>query len=422
MKKDKNFDSNKKISITEFQLVVDDCINQLANEDAYTFKVLMCIQKVSTPSVETLGVYVKESSMFLNYNPKFLGGLSNEEIVFCLSHELMHILLHHCTYRASVDPKRRKLENIAMDLAINSILPVNRYCKFPVYKHDHPEMGINKGDLLGLHPKNFNLEENLNFESYLDLIEKDMPPALQKLLDNLDSFKDINDPDYEPNPIEVGDHSGFAESSIVDAEIREIVDRISKSNSWGDKPGGYIEAVRKAQQAEVSWFRYLHYSLGKMISSVKKSSRRLFSRRQGWPYPGETYSTYGTIDVYTDTSASVGTFELEKFTAEIARINTKIKVRLWCFDAEVQNPDKPILFRKKNLMSIDFKGRGGTNFQVAIDHAEKHNITQMVILTDGECETPTVTNKNMKIIWCLTPGHDGIGKDLPGTVIYMKKG
>ena len=38
-------------------------------------------------------------------------------------HEVLHIVLHHCTNRASTDPRLHDLDNIAADLAINQLIP-----------------------------------------------------------------------------------------------------------------------------------------------------------------------------------------------------------------------------------------------------------------------------------------------------------
>ena len=82
------------------------------------------IQKRSSSSVPTAGVYFDEKSLQLNmvYNPKFFEKLTEKEKQAVIKHEYYHVVLGHITDRLPKDKENRMIWNIAADLAINSFL------------------------------------------------------------------------------------------------------------------------------------------------------------------------------------------------------------------------------------------------------------------------------------------------------------
>jgi len=101
------------------------------NLDVHTFRLLQNepffaalsrrIHKVRTEAVPTAGVCLnKHTAQFeMFYNPKFMGGLSDNEKLGVLMHEFYHIIYEHVTGRLP-EGGMNKLWNIATDLAINS--------------------------------------------------------------------------------------------------------------------------------------------------------------------------------------------------------------------------------------------------------------------------------------------------------------
>ena len=79
------------------------------------------IEKTRSTAIPTAGVRVNPSSaqFELMYNPEFMGALSDKHQLGVLKHEFYHIIFEHVTGRKPPGGLKR-LDNIAMDLAINS--------------------------------------------------------------------------------------------------------------------------------------------------------------------------------------------------------------------------------------------------------------------------------------------------------------
>jgi predicted metal-dependent peptidase len=402
----------------EAENVIKEIIGFMAYDDRYNFFVLMKMFRSPSTRVPTMGVYAKDTKIFLDYNLEFMSHLTNPMIQFVLRHEVGHVTLQHISSRCSNDPKRRRLENMAQDLAINCLLPVNASCKPPEYWEDEvdPKTGEvlhKKGDRMGLFPEDFGFEKKLSAEQYMALLEEKFKDTPQEKMPG-GGFGS------QPGGQGFDNHEGFADNPDLAAKIRNIVKNIERNNMWGNTSNDMKEAVLKAQSKEIPWWVYLRYFLGDFFSSERVTTRRKFHKRLGHPYYGSTLQYVGAVDVYVDTSASVGTDELAKFVSEIERLQDFMPIRLWFFDCAMQNPTKPELFHMDKIRSINFVGRGGTNFQAAIDHAVKNQATQVVIMSDGECEKPKVPN-SIQLLWAITPGHEGQLKGFPGKVVYMKK-
>ena len=81
------------------------------------------IEKRATTAIPTAGVRVNpQSAQFeLIYNPEFMGSLPDNQKLGVLKHEFYHCIFGHVTNRTP-EGGLKKLDNVAMDLAINSHL------------------------------------------------------------------------------------------------------------------------------------------------------------------------------------------------------------------------------------------------------------------------------------------------------------
>ena len=79
------------------------------------------IDKISSTAVPTAGVRVNpDSGQFeMLYNPEFMGALDDRHLQGVLMHEFYHLIFEHVTSRKPADGLK-KIDNIAMDLSINS--------------------------------------------------------------------------------------------------------------------------------------------------------------------------------------------------------------------------------------------------------------------------------------------------------------
>lgn len=438
--------------MTEVEEMLDKAVCLLAVNSPASFHVLSRMQKIQDSSIETMGVCVKNGHIYLAYNPAFFMSLSISERTYALIHEMLHVLLHHCTHRSSNDRARAYKENVAMDLAINSMIPEEQGISIPRFKTGFG--GHKAGETMSLLPKQFQFPELLSFEEYLALLDKKYPDRQIKFVrkalngscsdssekDSSEIIDDENsigggngvieiwdiDKDCPIGKITHGriamDHDkGFDEDPFIDDYIRNMVENISRNNMWGNMTAGAVECVKKAQEQPLNWADILRLKIGPFVSFEKQPSRRRWNKHYGKPFLGVTTKSVEPVAVYADTSGSVSMDVLSRFIVEIERIAHYTTVYLWSFDTVVHSPDEPEEFTRRNIEMINFKGRGGTNFTPIFEHAKSKNISQVIILTDGCAEKvdPSLA-EGMDVVWVITPGGNKDGK--PGEVVEMKPG
>jgi hypothetical protein len=85
----------------------------------FVHEILMMMEKIPDLNVPTMGVRVIGTGFELRYNPNFYMQLNDAEAMYVFSHEVFHLVLHHCT-RRNFD--ERQLGNIAHDLAVNELI------------------------------------------------------------------------------------------------------------------------------------------------------------------------------------------------------------------------------------------------------------------------------------------------------------
>ena len=147
------------------------------------FNLIIRIMTIADEEEETMSVRVWDGQITLHYNDKFVDRLLKEERNFLLIHEMMHILMHHCTWRQSCDERMKYIDNVAMDLEINSMIREDSFIKRPKFKED---TGIRKkGEDAGVFPYMFNFQDGLSYEQYRALLLAQYPPkSIQFIVDD----------------------------------------------------------------------------------------------------------------------------------------------------------------------------------------------------------------------------------------------
>lgn len=408
--------------MTEVEESFQSTMCRLLLYSPFSFNMLVGMVQMPSESIETLGVRVKNGRITLCYNPTFFSSLEEAERTFVLIHEMMHVLLHHCTHRTSGDLRRARKENVAMDLAINCMIPEEVGVKMPRFKDDVGEK--KKGDILGLLPSMFGFKDGLSYEQYMALLDKKYAD------DSIILISDSNSDHLEisekcplgkivKHRIDEQHGEGYDEDVFIDDYVRNVVENIERNHGWGHLGSNAIEMVKKAQEQPLNWGDILRLKLGPFLSFQKEPSRRRWNKHYGKPFLGNTTRSVEPVAVYADTSGSVGSADLSRFIVEIERIANYTGVYLWCFDTNVKDPDEEVLFTRRSIDSIEFKGRGGTSFAPVFEHARTKGISQVVVLTDGFADTITSNQiEGLEVIWVITKGGNKDGK--AGTVIEMQ--
>lgn len=363
-------------------------------EDKFVHQVLMMMDKRRDDSVGTMGVNVEGTRISLVYCAKFVDDLSDAELRYVITHEIYHLILHHCTIRLPLEEADRSLYNTAADMAINSLIPQDANRTMPVDE---------KGQKMGQYPALYGFPEKLSMEQYVQLLK-------QKRDENKKNGKgkgkgkgqggngDDNNNGNDPSGFD--NHDGWKESEVVKELVRNAVNRIAKDERvWGKMPGDVQALIMAAQQTYVSWERYLKHHLGQMVSPKMIRTMKRPDRRFGYPYAGKKRGYTDRKLVAIDDSGSIGDDELAQFLAEVNKLAEIQPVDLVVFDTSIKQG--PIPFNKKHS-DFDFKGRGGTDFGEVFRMAEERRYQSVIVLTDG-CASPVEYPSGVRdVLWVLT--------------------
>jgi predicted metal-dependent peptidase len=361
-------------------------------EDTFVHEILMMMEKRQTKAVGTMGVTIKDAKLILFYNLDFVNTLTDPELRFVLTHEIYHVVLHHCCVRLPERKEDRKLYNIAADLAINCLISDDPCRHMPKEKD-----GDRKGKNVGLRPTQepYNFPDKQSMEQYVLLLHE-----------MKDQGKDIGDGegngDGQDGSGSLDNHDGWsdADAEIVKQEIRNKIEELSKrQNGWGNIPGDVQQIIQAAQKSSVRWWKYLRHYLGNLVTSKVESTFKKPHRRYGYPYCGTKRLHTDRKLVAIDTSGSISTDDLSHFLAEVNKLAELQPVDLVMFDHAVQGKIMP--FDRKRV-SFDFKGRGGTAFTPVIELADQRRYQSLIILTDGCAEAPPKPHHVKDVLWVLT--------------------
>lgn len=384
-------------------------INVLSLSSPYAFNMLIRIFVSMSSTHDTACVRARNGRLDLFYNGDFMMKLKPSMRSFVLIHECLHILLHHCSdYRRSLDPDERLLDNIAMDLAVNSMIP----CDGLLIERPRELLDAETksyGEVIGMFPEMFGFEPMLSYERYRELILEKIGnygiPALRAMLD--------------ANSID--DHSEFTDDPACDALAKAMFENNDRNKMWGNLSVAAQENLRAAQSRQVQWTKYFRYAVGRLAASATMLSRRRWHKMYHKPFLGSETKYINPIGCYLDVSGSMERKDKELFLGEMSRLANICPIFFWSFDAEVEEPKRFRILTKKDFMAthIGVVGGGGTSFQPVIEHAKENGIRNFVILTDGYAPTVTGLPNGYNLLWVITKGgkHDTRN---PGTFVQMK--
>ena len=302
-------------------------------------------------------------SLWLNSN--FFMSLDEEERIFLLVHEAMHVACQHMLRRGDRD---HKLWNIACDHYINLLL-ISRGFKMPACGLADPQ--------------------------YKDLNPDQIYPLLPKETANCsDGFGfDLQDPNPD-TPIEE------ATKAIEDILIRASM----ASKVGGDKPGtipGTIEIfLEKLLNPKLPWQRILArwiQNIAKNDFTFKKPNRRYFPE---YHLPSAFSNKLIDLAIAVDASGSVSDAEFLRFVSEthgIMRMMKPDNITLIQFDSGIRSVNKVRSILE--LSKIKFTGRGGTKIQPVLEWANENKPQLLLVFSDGDFRM--IGNTKIPVIWLI---------------------
>ncbi len=389
------------------------------------------VMKLVIENGESMGVdTMATDGTRLYYSPKFVAGLTAQELEGVIAHEVMHCALLHPYRREQRDMTQW---NIAGDLCINDILVQSGFV-LPKgvlldkkYSGLHAEkvyamLGEQKQQSGGM-PKDANGKHGIGGVM-------DSPPANPK-----------PDPNQKPNPGKgqgkgqgkgkpqpqpgTGSQPGGQPqpSSQPSSQPQpqpgtgnvptrtesdwtiDVVQAEKVASAAGKMPGGLAKELRKSRECRTNYREVLKRFIDRTVAvdySWSNPNRRMLG--QGYVLPGIRKENCGELLIGVDTSGSVSGVMLDQFAADIADIVQTVrpsKVHVVYCDTRVHGADEyepdgePFTFRKD-------VARGGTYFNPVFQWACEHQVEPRACLYLTDLEPGDSPNDpGYPVLWCV---------------------
>ena len=309
----------------------------------------------------------------IRYNPDFFMALSQEEQLFLILHETLHVAFQHMCRLQERHPVKW---NMAADYVINLILHERGY-KMP------------QGGLLDPQYKDMTSEQVYN------------------LLPDNPSEGSLPMQDLQSPPGDTPEEQAAVAEKIDDILVKaKIQAEMSDEKSAGNIPGELAFYIESLLTPKLPWNQILRQFMTKVIKqgySWRRPNRRFFPQHY---LPSRITKNTCHIAVAIDTSCSVTDEEFHRFTSEVYSILKNQRpagMTLIQFDTEIKK--EADIRTPQDLQRMEFKGRGGTRIEPVIDWAAKNKPTVLLIFSDGYFRQQ-FQNPRVPLVWLIN-NNDG---------------
>lgn len=348
-------------------------------------------------SVKTAAVGPNGVNFTLYVNKTFWEGLTDNEQIAVLTHEVMHICFFHLTDEFKADNPYNM--NIAEDVSINQLitgLPGGCVTLQSLSKILGKKLEPNRGSWY-------------YYREIEDFAKKHPDKCMLGV--GVGDFKQIDDHTMWPSDISEAERKLY--ENQVKSKLKETEAFINKQA--GHIPGELKEILEKIKNNPpvFNWRNYLRRVVGDSISSDLQLTRMRPSKRLP-DARGIRLKRKPNICVVIDTSGSINMNNFSDFMSEINHIyKTGVEITIVECDTKITKICK---FDKKS--KFEFVGRGGTDMTDAISYYKEHKeFSSCVIFTDGYLSKFTFsTYKNL--IWIITSDGNKSQK-FPGITVLI---
>ncbi|MBR3451437.1 MAG: hypothetical protein IKH25_01025 [Muribaculaceae bacterium] len=344
---------------------------------------------------DNMGCDMRCGKGIIEYNPERLEHFDDNQLALRLKAEVVRIILKHPYQRQPYNP-RRDVMRLSSDLTL---------CD-----------NLDGMDTIGLEPPSiFDIERDQAFEQYYSL----MAGQVLQLEQNADadgipidmdlprsSQGDGSEGDITKSMLEAdAGASLWEEDELMSEKVNHEIETAQRTNQWGSLGGDLKSLIESTLVSKQNFRAILSQFRASILSTKRHLTRMRPNRRYGFDAMGSQYAYNTRLLVAVDVSGSVPDEDIRKFLAVINRFFKQgiESIEVIEFDSKITT-EKPILL-KQATKSIHITGRGGTNFQPAIDFYYEHEeYDGLVFLTDGFAARPVVPdNKRHKpLAWILT--------------------
>lgn len=348
----------------------------------------------------SLSVPFRTGNFHIEFCPEILGKLPQELLEEYFKIEVFRILLLHPYSRQPYNAKKLVLL-LASDCTIAAmhklpdgiILPGVEYMKCVDEAYAR---AFESGGRVFMY-------ENLSFEEWykkiLDLISQ------TKNGQNAGSSDQVN------NLLAQADESAalWEENEDAQNQLKDEIKKAEVDEGWGGIGGNLQRNLTEEADFSFDYRRALSKFRANIVSQNRTLTRMKPNRRFGFKAMGSRYDRKANILIAVDVSGSITDESFNHFYKAIKNIfflGIIEKIDVIFFDTNLKDL-KPVTFKKKIEIG-EIKGRGGTNFQPAIDFYFEHKTEYngLIIFTDGQGQVPLIKGTSSNILWIISNRRD----------------
>ena len=342
------------------------CLKLLGEPRArFLTSLLYSLKLVWADDIPTAGT----NGIVLKINPKFFYGLSKEERLFVILHELWHVAKLHSIRRESRDAR---LWNIACDYHINNLLLKENYSSFKITA----------------------IKNCFKDKKFIGLSEEEIYEELLKEYPN-----GLPDNEYLEGHLS-GDLEELDQEEKSKA-IAKVMEATQTAKAMGcDVGSGITSLLSKFIKPSINWkkvlYKYMTALLDKSDYSWRKPNRRFSDMYL--PSRVESDGRLTHLLYFLDVSGSIEESQIVRFNSEIRHIKESLnpdKLTLVQFDTRIQRVD--VFTSTQKFTNIHVVVGGGTSYSDVRDYILKEKPTASVIFTDLCC-TP-MQEVDSPVIW-----------------------
>jgi len=302
----------------------------------------------------------------LYYVPKWIDGLSDEETIGLILHEIMHLSFLHLLRGGA---RNQMTWNIACDIAVNKIIQDNRF--------ELPKCGILPDGNEIVLPWGQTIVDLDKKPVEVIFDELKLPKKQGKcIVFGFDKHMEGNKTKEEKAKAE-NDWLNRVEEAYVGAKMR------------GELPAGIERLIGKLHESRVNWKTLLQKYIQSYIPYDYTYARPNKKSLSAGYYMPDYVKEKIEVCVGIDTSGSIGQKELVDFVSEITGLarayQNRADIHIICHDVDVHNDLRVANGNVEKIKHLQIKGGGGTSHKPIFEHiSQKHrNCRVAVFLTDG---------------------------------------
>lgn len=378
------------------------------------------------------------------YSAKFINKLTYEEQIFIFSHEVMHVAFDHIMRSKDRD---QKIWNKATDAVINQIL-INEHLPMvkggvnitealdksaeEVYEalinQEREKASDNNQEQEKQHTREQSKKHNSENKSATNnesIFNEERVADEQSQKNNTLNNDGVGEHEIWQKVVEKAEKNAERESAKSQKENQENKSKIEKNfakanTKLKEKIANEIKQKLQEQKQSMSMvstnggLSFGNVGQEKTIFSWKVLLKREIDKEQDmWSYRRADADNYyqariesrdvedfSKTEVLLDTSGSVSNELLRSFLRQLKPLLKESHLFVGCFDHAFYGFQE--IKRSDDINSFTIRGRGGTNFDLAIQSFTKKQEINKIIFTDGDdIVANTPENKKQKIVWVV---------------------